>query len=268
MEDLTIRRRNKLRHHYTTTSNVLLFGYEGLSDGAKLTYQVIDSFDWQDGAGLRKGFAFPTLGRLADIRGVDRRSIRRHLAQLEEAGLITRQERPGKPNLLVIEDPSADETAKYLASFGGEGEDTDVRPPRTKSSAPTTLQEIQREERQISLTKIEEPLGEEREEGRPYEHVGHLVREKLASLRERRPRVPPAKAKREYLAQEMVRVLGDPHSLGCYKQIADTYPPRTIFKALGTVKEAVQDGRVRRSRGALFVALMKPRTSARVLNET
>src|SRR3990172_9966114 len=103
MEDLVIRRRNTLRHHYTQTSNVLLFGYRQLSDGAKLTYQVIDSFDWSDGAGLRKGFAFPSLGRLAAIRGVDERTIRRHLAQLEQAGLITRQERPGKPNLLVIE---------------------------------------------------------------------------------------------------------------------------------------------------------------------
>jgi hypothetical protein len=45
MEDLTIRHRNRLRHHYTQTSNVLLFGYQSVSDGAKLTYQVIDSFD-------------------------------------------------------------------------------------------------------------------------------------------------------------------------------------------------------------------------------
>ena len=52
MEDLTVRRRNRLRHHYTLTSDVLLFGYEHLPDGAKLTYQVIDSFDWSDGAGL------------------------------------------------------------------------------------------------------------------------------------------------------------------------------------------------------------------------
>ena len=65
MEDFNIRRRNRLRHHYTLTSNVLLFGYKHLPDAAKLTYQVIDSFDWSDGAGLRKGFAYPSLGRLA-----------------------------------------------------------------------------------------------------------------------------------------------------------------------------------------------------------
>jgi DNA-binding HxlR family transcriptional regulator len=31
------------------------------------------------------------------------RRIRRHLAELERAGLVTRQERPGKPSLLIIE---------------------------------------------------------------------------------------------------------------------------------------------------------------------
>ncbi len=110
MEDLIIRRRNRLRHHYTVTSNVLLFGYAGLSDGTKLTYQVVDSFDWTDAAGLRKGFAHPTLRRLAKIRGVARRSVRRHLAELEKVGLITRKERIGRPSMLIIEDPSDKET--------------------------------------------------------------------------------------------------------------------------------------------------------------
>ena len=84
MEGFTLRRRNRLRTHYTLTSNVLLFGYRRLSDGAKLTYQAIDSFDWSDAAGLRKGFAHPSLARLATIRGVEKRSIRRHLADLEK----------------------------------------------------------------------------------------------------------------------------------------------------------------------------------------
>jgi hypothetical protein len=47
MENVTFRRRNRLKKHFVITSNVLLFGYPHVSDGAKLTYQVIDSFDWQ-----------------------------------------------------------------------------------------------------------------------------------------------------------------------------------------------------------------------------
>ena len=92
MEDFTVRRRNRLRHHYTITSNVLLFGYKHVPEAAKLTYQVIDSFDWSDAAGLRKGFAYPSLRRLAEIRGVEERTIRRHLGQLEQANLISRKE--------------------------------------------------------------------------------------------------------------------------------------------------------------------------------
>jgi hypothetical protein len=121
MENLIIRHRNRLRHHYTVTSNVFLYGYRGLSDGAKVTYLVVDSFDWSDAAGLRKGFAHPSLGRLAKIRAVEKRSIRRHLAELEGVELITRKERPGKPSLLIIEDPSTEETDLYLRTFAGPG---------------------------------------------------------------------------------------------------------------------------------------------------
>ena len=70
MDNVTFRRRNRLKKHFVITSNVLLFGYSHLSDSAKITYQVIDSFDWQDGQGLRKGFAYPSVAHLAAIRSV------------------------------------------------------------------------------------------------------------------------------------------------------------------------------------------------------
>ena len=50
MDNVTFRRRNRLKKHFVITSNVLLFGYSHVSDSAKLTYQVIDSFDCQDGS--------------------------------------------------------------------------------------------------------------------------------------------------------------------------------------------------------------------------
>lgn len=45
MDNVTFRRRNRLRKHFVITSNVLLFAYPHVSDAAKVTYQVIDSFD-------------------------------------------------------------------------------------------------------------------------------------------------------------------------------------------------------------------------------
>jgi DNA-binding MarR family transcriptional regulator len=256
MEDFTIRRRNLLRHHYTLTSNVLLFGYKDLSDAAKVTYQVIDSFDWSDSAGLRKGFAHPSIGRLAEIRTRNKRSIRRHLAELEKIGLITRRERPGRPSLLVIEDPSAEETKRYLAGFGGKGEDTDVRPPRTEMSAP--VKENKEEERATNVNEIKSNRGE----GRDCEHISDAIAEVKSSLNGRRRNQSPAKARREYLAQQMLEVLGDRHSLGCYRRIAERCPPHLIYETLGLVKEMAQEGRVRRSRGALFVEVVKRRSGA------
>src|SRR3972149_5912650 len=132
MEDFTVRRRNRLRHHYTLTSNVLLFGYRRLADGAKLTYQVIDSFDWGDSAGLRKGYAYPSVARLARARGVADRTIQRHVGELVQAGLLTREERPGQTNVLYIEDVSEWETRRYAQDFSGG--DVSVTPPATRLS--------------------------------------------------------------------------------------------------------------------------------------
>jgi len=248
MEDFTVRRRNRLRHHYTLTSNVLLFGYRRLSDGAKLTYQVIDSFDWGDSAGLRKGYAYPSVARLARARGVSDRTIQRHVSELIQAGLLTREERPGQTNVLYIEDVSEWEASRYAQEVARG--DISVAPPTTKSSP----KEGRREGRQTSLTRENASDGGGE---RDYQHISHAIREKLSFMRMARGAGPPEKARRDYLAQEMVSVLGDPHSLGYYRRVAERCPPQVIHEALGRVKEAVQEGRVRRSMGAMFGALVQ-----------
>ncbi len=254
MEDLTIRRRNRLRHHYTLTSNVLLFGYSGLSDPAKLTYQVIDSFDWNDSAGLRKGFAYPSLGRLAAIRGVDKRSIRRHLAQLEQVGLVTRQKRPGRPSLLVIEDPSPRETQAYLRTYAGE--DKVVLPTPDNNVRP--YKEEEEKERQNNVNAFR--LIEDQEECKPWKPVGETVMEWANRFKPKSKLNSIDRAKRDHLAQEMLDVLGDKHSLGCYRRIAEQCLPNAVYEALARVKETARNGMVKRSKGALFVYLMQRMT--------
>jgi DNA-binding transcriptional ArsR family regulator len=119
METVTFRRRNRLKKHFVITSNVLLFGYPHVSDGAKLTYQVIDSFDWQDGSGLRKGFAYPSVEHLAAIRSVSDRTVQRHIEELVAAGLLTKEERPGQTNILYIEEVGEEEARRYEETFVG-----------------------------------------------------------------------------------------------------------------------------------------------------
>ncbi|MDP9315698.1 MAG: helix-turn-helix domain-containing protein [Chloroflexota bacterium] len=119
------------------TSKVLLCGYKSLSDGAKITYQVIDSYDWLDKAtGDSKGYAYPAVETLATIRGLSARTIERHIAELEGAGLVQRLRRCNRPSLLIINDVSSSEHAAYEATLvrGGEASDA-VTAPRVPNEA-------------------------------------------------------------------------------------------------------------------------------------
>ena len=79
-EDIIFKRRNRLKKHFVPTSNVLLYCYRTVSDAAKITYQVIDSFDWESKeTGDSKGYVFPATETLATIRNMSERTIQRHI---------------------------------------------------------------------------------------------------------------------------------------------------------------------------------------------
>jgi len=222
MENVTFRRRNRLKKHFVITSNVLLFGYPHVSDSAKLTYQVIDSFDWQDGSGLRKGFAYPSVEHLAAIRSVTDRTVQRHIEELVAAGLLAKEERPGQTNILYIEDVSEEEARRYEETFVGG--DNNVTPPVTKMSPEV----IRTEERLNDV--VETPLFKAR---------------------------APSEDEQGYLLDEMLSTLGDVESEGYYRRLAVTVPKDIIFEALSLVRRAVHEGKIRKSKGALFVAIVK-----------
>jgi hypothetical protein len=220
--------------------------YCATGDGVRSAYTV---------AGPRKCFAHPSLRRLATIRGVDKRSVRRHLAELEQVHLITRQARSGKPNILVIEDPSVKETDLYLRTFDGSGEDRVVRPTPDKIVRPYKKEE-EPEERQ-NLVNEEQALSEVGE-GRPAEHISHTVRELTLSFDVKRSASRKGNTKREYMAQEMLAVLGDSHSLGFYRRVALVCTPGQIYPLLAEVKEAAAARQIKRTKGAMFTALVRP----------
>jgi hypothetical protein len=259
MEDLHVRHRNRLRHHYTLTSNVLLFGYRTLSDGAKVTYQVVDSYDWTDADGTRKGYAYPSLKTLGKVRGVDKKTIQRHLAELERVGLLTRELRPGRPNLLVIEDPSEVETKRYLANFARErvGEDKNV--PGTLDE---NVQTNKKETRQETFKPVNEDKPLRTEGGGPESLNAILTRHSLRIRSLGHPGRGDAHVKREYLAQQMLAVLGDKRSLGFYRKVASEYSSQRVFQILGLVREAAGEDRVRKNKGSLFVSLLHSSTRA------
>jgi hypothetical protein len=234
MEQPSIRRRNTLKNHYTMTSNVILFGYRQLGDSEKLTYQAIDSFDWSDGEGKRKGYAFPSVRTLAALRGVDRRTIFRHFAALQQAGLLTREVRPGRPTLLWIEEPSEKESKRYLSTMAT-GRDTDVTPTRDKNVTP-------QEESEESSQKQTKPLTAAKA------FKGRRGGKRFLSAEE--------SAKREWIASEILDVCGDHKSFAFYREIAAEVPDQRVFEALSEVRLASRESRIRTSRGAYFTSLI------------
>ena len=113
-ETFVFQKRNRLKKHFVNTSNVLLYCYEVVSDAAKITFQIIDGFDWEDHeTGESKGYVYPAVETLALIRKASARTIQRHIQELIEAKLLTRLRRRNKPSVLYIEEVSEAEITKY-----------------------------------------------------------------------------------------------------------------------------------------------------------
>lgn len=251
-EEYVFRHRNRLKKHFVITSNVLLYGYRNLSDGAKITYQVIDSFDWEDKeTKTSKGYVFPAVSTIARIRGLKERAIQYHLRSLIEEGLLTRIRRKNAPSILVIEDVSEAEKRRYLAESVDREEATEKRKIlRSQNPAP----------------KTEEEKGKEDENNVEENRIVNKVEatESLGAILKRLPKPKAVNkgrsldlAKKGYLAQKMAKELDDVESLGCYRVIAEQCPPELIFEVLSIVKDTANRGKVRQSRAALFVDLVK-----------
>jgi DNA-binding MarR family transcriptional regulator len=256
-EEFVFRRRNRLKRHFVNTSNVLLYGYQNLSDAAKITYQVIDSFDWEDGeTGTSKGYTFPSLKTIAKARGKSWTTIWRHIEELVEAGLISKRSRAkeGKPSILIIEDVSPKEQQEYLAEFVDR-----------KASQAGVLQNCNGGVLQNCKANKEESFKENENDVNDNKTALEEVKQDPISINQVLQKrtawgggeAGKDRAKREYLAGEMIKVLGDEESLGCYRKIAQSCPEHLIFQALSLVKDTARAGKIRVSKGALFVDLVK-----------
>lgn len=236
--------------HYTLVSNVLLFGCAGLTDAEKLTYIAIQSFDWTDPKGTRKGYAFPSVRTLATLRRTNRRTIFRHLEKLERCGIVRREPRVGHPTLMHLAGPSEAQTAAYLSTIDRAGSDTDVTPPSATDVTPSKQRERETDK---TVNAGEDALVEEASGWKRYRPTIKLSRE--------------ARLKRDYIAGEILKVTGDPHSLGYYRKVAASVPPQRVFEGLSVVREASRRGGVSKTRGALFVSIMGEAANDRTRKE-
>lgn len=285
-EDIVFRRRNRLKKHFVNVSNVLLYCYEFVSDAAKITFQVIDGFDWESKeTGDSKGFVFPAVETIAKIRHTSVRTIQRHILELIKAKLLTRVRQRNKPSTLYIEDVSEEEVNKYFQYF--EAKDKKIEPTKTETSnlmrndknvvsnkaRETTKmsfaykeKEDEKKENEINVNANLKIPEEKKRYG--MQGVGDIlkrfdtvqpvpVQKQKVSKKSTKKIHPEEKVKRDYFAKEIATELNDEKSLGCYRTIADKVPQHIIFETISSVKETWKDGKIQKSRGALFVDLIK-----------
>jgi hypothetical protein len=284
-EDVIFKRRNRLKKHFINVSNVLLYCYEYVSDAAKITFQIIDGFDWESKeTGDSKGYVFPAVATIAKIRHVSTRTIQRHILELIKAKLLTRLRQRNKSSILYIEEVSEEEINKYFKYF--EDQEKKLSPIEIKKQEylrndKNVVSHKARETTKMSFAYIKEYENKEYEnnvnknfnffknkkryslEGmkdilKRFDTINPTLQKKKNFPKKTKPsKNPEEKVKRDYFATQIATELNDEKSLGCYRVIAEKVPQQIIFETLGSVKETWKDGKIQKSRGALFVDLIK-----------
>ena len=295
-EEIIFKRRNRLRKHFVNTSNVLLYGYRALSGEAKITFQVIESFDWEDKeTGDSKGYVFPAIATLADIRGTSERTIYRHIKDLEVVGLLTRQRRSHKASYIFIEDVSQEEADLYMARYVDKATRETIKKTSTdkygkrpmpsqltKMSVDNSKEKEAKKENEINVSEKSQQKTREGETGKRYGLEGmsdimkrfDIVSPRTVSLDGKKESSDAEKEgklkkvlggkintekqqKREYLAAELAFKFNDEKSLGCYRVIASKVPEDIIFQKMAEVKDSWKEGSIKKSQAAVFVGLIK-----------
>lgn len=288
-EDVIFKRRNRLKKHFTNTSNVLLYCYEFVSDAAKITFQVIDGFDWESKeTGDSKGYVFPAVETIAKIRHASIRTMQRHILELINAKLLTRIRQRNKPSILYIEEVSDEEINKYFQYFESKdkkegmiqtGESIKTRNDKNvvshKAQETTKMSFAYKEENKKNENEInvnENFNSSDTRERLGIEGISDIMKRfdtvkpvsieknnvpKKSVKKQKTNQKPEEKIKRDYFATQIATELQDEKSLGCYRTIAEKVPEPIIFETMASVKETWREGKIQKSRGALFVDLIK-----------
>jgi len=285
-EDLIFIKRNRVKNEFVNTSKVLLYCYKQLSDAAKITFQIIDGFDWESKeTGDSKGYVFPAVDTIARLRNISARTIRRHIVELIKVKLLTRIRRRNKASILYIEDVSKEEEQKYFDLINPKApsqpvqlEKEDRQKSRTDKNVHSEkagertkmsiayMKENEKKENEINVNANFKKSDEKKRHGmqgmkdimKRFDTVQPPpVPENKIPKKSPAKRKPEEKIKRDYFAEQIATELQDEKSLGCYRIIAEKVPQPIIFETLGSVKELWREGKIKKSRGALFVDIIK-----------
>jgi hypothetical protein len=257
-----------------------LLDREDLTIYEKMIYIVIARFvDKEDKA-------FPSVPTIAKKGSMSERQVQIIINSLVKKGLIKKESRINKDNKSKTSNLYTLQSVKRNQS-GNDKENGVVHvihhhgehgaPPLVNDIHPnntiiknTSLNNVNGASREV----VENPRGKNKEEStvdkEDINDIKRKIKESLKkgekySLMESIKRVvnkfPDSKRYRlkenELLAEEIAEILEDDHSLGAFRTVVEKIPDQQIRIFLSIIKDTYLTGRIKKSRGAMFITLAK-----------
>ena len=218
--------RPRLERHFVQAPQVLLRAYPHLSDGAKLTYLALLSFDYLDAESeAHKGIVYPSIETLMAIRGKGKSTIYAHLAELEKHGLA---------EVLIGEG-----IRLYNPLEGETDEERRLCPSHSQTAATASYSAPQSPSHRASddISRGEESATNPT---LTFQKSGRLLREEEEKIKTKQYQYSEAGEGERRLAVEKLRKLGFDQRLA--RQFALRYRPERIDDQITNLCRALQSG--------------------------
>jgi len=271
--------------------------YKGLSLGSKLMYSILrDRLDmsiknnWKD----KNGFIYLvfSIEELSKLLEINKETVTAYKKQLVKHGLIIdKRLGQGKSNMIYVlkpeikgflntENPSSRIRKNILLEYGKSNtndtyiEKTDLNNVNTavrKEVVENSAEEINEvnAETDEDVNEIRRKIKESLERNEKpnfieFKNYGNekSIDKKIGNITtEELDKYPKFKRYRlrenESFIQEISEALDDNHSLGAFRVIVDKIPKQQIRIFLSIIKDTYLTGRIKKSRGAMFISLAK-----------
>ena len=217
--------------------------YKGLSLGPKLMYSILrDRLDlsiknnWKDSSGfIYLVFSVEELSKILDA-GI--RTVIRYKKSLNKYKLIFEKKiGQGRPNRIYILKPELFNNQKCQDGISRDAKNTPLEVPKVHPS-----------DTDVNETNLND--------------VNRISREEVVENSESEMKEYPGPKRyrsreKEQLAKEIAEKLEDDHSLGAFRIVVDKISEQQIRIFLSIIKDTYLTGKIKKSRGAMFISLAK-----------
>ena len=217
--------------------------YKGLSLGPKLMYSILrDRLDlsiknnWKDERGYI--YLIFSVEELASLLEMDRTAVMRYKKKLVEYNLIIdKRLGQGNPNRIYVLKPELSNDQKSQNTTSKSPKKGPLEVSKCNSSDTdvneTNSNNVNRAGREVDVENSEGEI------------------KKYPELRRYRSR------EKEPLAKEIAEELEDDHSLRAFRTIVDKISEQRVRIFLSIIKDTYLTGKIKKSRGAMFISLAK-----------